>query len=936
MKLNKAMSKSRRPLSFFSSFKKRSSRLLDEISEADKRHIDAFFDRNFYRQELERAKVSGRPNLRHFLEIGWRHGLNPSDKFDTDFYIGLNPDVRDAGINPLIHFVLSGQSEGRLAKAPEGYVPVKISGREEIQHQKFLLDKEFDRDFYLAENTDVASAGIDPLEHYLMVGWREGRDPNARFDTAFYLDEYPDIRANDLHPFVHYLAFGRNEGRFASAVDSIQIPVNPSAELVPDPSLRALIDKALEESIAKASPPNDVDPTSLDIHWVIPAFGIGGGGHMTIFRFVRFLELQGHTCTVWLQGGGDFETMDEAYARCVQYYQTVRAQFRLLTSEFFEVSGDALIATSYATTFPVEQHTGFLSKFYFVQDHEKEFYPTGSKGILAEASYRFGLHCLCASPWLRQKMRDQYGRQATAFYLAASSEYKLDPLAIEERFKKLETASGAPRIAVYARTHTERRCVELALAALEILAARGVEFEVDFFGSQKLPFKSTPFVARNHGVVTPTELGHLYQECDIGLCFSGTNYSLVPQEMMSCGLPLVELDTASTRAIFPDDVVTYAGPMPADIADAVGAFLADSTARTQQARTAYTWVNRFSWDKSGKIVEQAIVKDVTTEAKVVAKVDHHSTDYDVDICIPTWNGLSDVQKLVPLLQQQRTDYRFKIWVCDSSSTDGTAEWLREQSGIHVLEIPQSEFQHGRTRNFLAAQGSGRFIAFLTQDAMPSDEFWLHNLVCILDHFPNMAGVFGRHEPYEHHSIFRKKEIIEHFQVHDGHGVYLSMHTDTPKWESGDQGWRQTLHYYSDNSSCMRRSVWSEIPYPEIEYGEDQVWAKQIIEAGYQKGYAPASVVIHSHDFDVEGTLKRCETEGRFFKEFFGYSLAPSDEQEARAYISDYSNYVRKVGEEYALGASELEEELNIKIATLKGWHRGDRGADLNCSNFLDK
>jgi hypothetical protein len=36
--------------------------------------------------------------------------------------------------------------------------------------------------------------------------------------------------------------------------------------------------------------------------------------------------------------------------------------------------------------------------------------------------------------------------------------------------------------------------------------------------------------------------------------------------------------------------------------------------------------------------------------------------------------------------------------------------------------------------------------------------------------------------------------------------------------------RQKLHYYSDNNSRLRKSVWQVVPIPEIDYSEDQVFA----------------------------------------------------------------------------------------------------------------
>jgi len=73
--------------------------------------------------------------------------------------------------------------------------------------------REFDAAFYLANNQDVVDAGIDPFEHFMRWGWREGRNPNRRFSIANYLDVNPDIGAAGVNPFAHYVITGRGEGR---------------------------------------------------------------------------------------------------------------------------------------------------------------------------------------------------------------------------------------------------------------------------------------------------------------------------------------------------------------------------------------------------------------------------------------------------------------------------------------------------------------------------------------------------------------------------------------------------------------------------------------------------------------------------------------------------------------------------------------------------
>lgn len=71
----------------------------------------------------------------------------------------------------------------------------------------------FDAAWYLASNPDVASAGIDPAEHYVLHGGYEGRDPGPRFASRRYLETYPDVADVGMNPLVHYLRHGQAEGR---------------------------------------------------------------------------------------------------------------------------------------------------------------------------------------------------------------------------------------------------------------------------------------------------------------------------------------------------------------------------------------------------------------------------------------------------------------------------------------------------------------------------------------------------------------------------------------------------------------------------------------------------------------------------------------------------------------------------------------------------
>lgn len=76
-----------------------------------------------------------------------------------------------------------------------------------------LLRAEFDSDFYLAANKDVADAGADPFEHFMLFGGDEGRDPRSDFSMRRYLDLNLDVKDAGVNAFVHWITAGRREGR---------------------------------------------------------------------------------------------------------------------------------------------------------------------------------------------------------------------------------------------------------------------------------------------------------------------------------------------------------------------------------------------------------------------------------------------------------------------------------------------------------------------------------------------------------------------------------------------------------------------------------------------------------------------------------------------------------------------------------------------------
>lgn len=247
---------------------------------------------------------------------------------------------------------------------------------------------------------------------------------------------------------------------------------------------------------------------------------------------------------------------------------------------------------------------------------------------------------------------------------------------------------------------------------------------------------------------------------------------------------------------------------------------------------------------------------------------------------------------------QQTEFDYEVLVIDSGSSDDTVEYVKSYPDprVRLHVIPSAEFGHGKTRNLGISLTSGKYVAFLTHDALPATDKWLMSLVSVAESNPAVAGVFGRHIAYESADVFTRRELEMHFAGFSGHEV-VERADDEDRYKS-DVGYRQFLHFFSDNNSLVRRSVWEQIPYPDVNFAEDQAWANRIIEAGFAKGYSEEAVVFHSHVYGLFERFQRSFDESYAFYRLFGYKLCPSLRHLVRSWQSLSARdiaYGREVG-----------------------------------------
>ena len=217
--------------------------MLSKLIEGGRRILDqerlirasGLFDEAWY-ADTYAEDLGSADALTHYLKRGAKKGFDPGPRFSTHAYLADHPDVREAGTNPLVHYLRFGCREGRrirdVAGQPSGFVECDLGPAAAIR-----VKEAFDPDFYRATNPDLPT-GTDPFEHFITVGWRQHRDPAPWFSVVEYLRTQGDVAQSDENPFVHFLLTGCREGRAVSR--STRRPVEVPARMMERPRAAAV------------------------------------------------------------------------------------------------------------------------------------------------------------------------------------------------------------------------------------------------------------------------------------------------------------------------------------------------------------------------------------------------------------------------------------------------------------------------------------------------------------------------------------------------------------------------------------------------------------------------------------------------------------------------------------------------------------------------
>lgn len=339
----------------------------------------------------------------------------------------------------------------------------------------------------------------------------------------------------------------------------------------------------------------------LKISWIIPGLIIGGGGHRNILRAAYFLESFGHHLELYFNGG-DLQG-EELRKAVTENFYPLRCEMH--GPGYTVKPCDVLFATHWTTVEPALKARHIVGEvMYFVQDFEPMFTPMGSDYILAESTYRQGLYCITSGPWCEQFLRREFHAEADHF------RFPVDQTIYHPRPR----TKANPNILFFAKPEMPRRCFELGTMALEHFHRRRPDVEIILFGSRHIEGRPLPFPATVHSLVpTLEDLANLYCNADLAVVFSTTNPSLVPYEMLACGLPVVDLGREGNETNYGGqyDIALLADPSPEVMAFQISELLDNPAELSSRARKGIEFVKAFpSEEGMATRVEELILRRV--------------------------------------------------------------------------------------------------------------------------------------------------------------------------------------------------------------------------------------------------------------------------------------------------------------------------------------
>lgn len=307
-------------------------------------------------------------------------------------------------------------------------------------------------------------------------------------------------------------------------------------------------------------------------------------------------------------------------------------------------------------------------------------------------------------------------------------------------------------------------------------------------------------------------------------------------------------------------------------------------------------------------------------------------DIHLDIIIPVYHPDNKLNHLLLGIERQTIRPR-NILILQTVSDMNIKEEFKIPDAysinIRTYYVNKEDFDHGGTRKYGASLSDADILMYMTQDAVPADEFLIEGLIRpYLD--PLVAASYARQLPNS------KSDIIEQYTRRFNYPKKSRIKSAKDIDELGIK-----TYFCSNVCATYRRDIFERLGgfVDRTIFNEDMIMAHTMIYAGYRIAYQADARVLHSHIYSYLQQFSRSFDLGVSHRQYAEVFLGVSSESEgirlvkgALKYLIECKKYLlipdlilssgmKYLGYKLGVNYKRLPEGLVMRCTMNKGYWR---------------
>lgn len=228
----------------------------------------------------------------------------------------------------------------------------------------------------------------------------------------------------------------------------------------------------------------------------------------------------------------------------------------------------------------------------------------------------------------------------------------------------------------------------------------------------------------------------------------------------------------------------------------------------------------------------------------------------VDVIIPTFRPDHKFDLLMKRLKKQTVQPK-KIFIlntvpnsCESEAgkqeQDEFMQKYRELNHATIIHIKEEDFDHGGTRDYGASLSNADLIMFMTQDAIPVDEFLIEELIRPFQN-PAVGAAYARQ------MALTNADEIESFTRTFNYPAESRI-----KSKADIEALGIKTFFCSNVCAAYRKSAYDKLGgfVKKTIFNEDMIFASKLIQNHYSIAYVAEAKVFHSHHYSYRQQFRR--------------------------------------------------------------------------------